>query len=77
MDWEDRLRDLWLSIKERFATRDSVLLGTVAHLAGKLGIDPWLLRVVLFVVLLIWPLWTSIGYILVSFFVNRNDSYID
>ena len=72
MNWEDKLQALWQAIQERAMTPDPVLLGVCAYLANKLGIPVVAIRLVALVCVYLWPIITTLVYIVLRFFLEPD-----
>ena len=75
-NWEDRLQNLWRATQERFTTTDPVLLGVCAYLANKIGIPVAAIRVAALVCVYIWPVITTLIYVVARFFMEVDEEPI-
>ena len=77
MNWEDRFGNLFENIASRLTSSDSMVLGTLSYVANRLSIPTWGVRIVILALAVFWPIWTALGYLVASYFIDRDDTHIE
>lgn len=71
-----RFELFWQLLVNRFTTSEPLFLGVCAHLSKFLGIPTFVFRIAGLVLLMFWPFWTLLSYVIVALFIPDEDRQI-